>query len=1420
MLNRSDIRKKGEKIYIKIDEPLLIQSKDINSLTNEGIKMVNEKLSSKPTLITKNELDSLGNDINLVGYNQLDEIVSNSDKSFSNRLLNWVEPYVIKGYTKTLFYTEVNSELKIGDKVFIISGNYDSDTYLKKNKYKKGKDGYKILFIDKCKVVLDIDYTGVNPFKTNSCDDFIRVYYIKDNNSFLQINREITTRDNSIKNKFHNNNTIAYIDNNYTSLTDWGINGGISGTPGFFVRNSSRNWINITSNVLNNTIPKHPTYYNNNRIKIMNDSFIHSGVLFKKGFVYKYVNNKWIIDDEYNIPIITKSNFRNGNFEGEWNSGLYGHYKFPITWHGDNSVWNTGVMVNTDWVKGDINSKHSTLNSYFSSFDENGLPHQKVNLPNNNNRGYNFFYDSNLNKSIIENGSFYNISFNNNYATYSVVENEVLNINSNFSNKINKSFLYDCTINNSYLLNDVEISKSRLNNSKIENSKSINSYFNNSVFKRSNFNSDSIIKILDYDELSASEYFGSLSATFSYKLDHKVFKFYISEDSYKRLSIGSTFYLKDIKINNKLNDVIDFFDRRYIICSWTEYTEEDFKSSILGKRGYNYSAFISTPKENSYLYESQGNSSTYITKTTNPNNKNLYSIDIWVSRYDISNVLGDDLNVFNSDNIIDISKAYVIDSDFRSGLFIESNWNSGHHIESNKDNIINLKTTTDGHYDIHISNGHLIVDTSYTLLNNETKPLNIGDIIFLDSINLIDNGDIYNLPDTYKIINISGSELELEEVGTYIIPTLPLTGIFKTDKAENRYGHLKLTNFKNSNIKSGLFKRSYFNNSKIKNDGYDISDINFGNISNIKKLVISDSIFSNNNNKLEEALYINSFFVNGNDEFNGGIIYDSIWNNLNFNSGLFKNSRWINGKFLDGIFYDSRSFNSNSSNIILDHTYENVDSYYRYITYDVTNTTNIGMKNNRKSWINGEFVNGKFIKSDWENGIFSNGEFYNSKWYNGTFNNGKIGDTKLSSSDTIFYNGTINYAIVNNADLISSDTSFNKNVSKNINWNDGVFNNGNFGTNENQVAINKSTWYKGKFNNGNFISNARWIDGTFNNGKFLTHYGWTHSNSSNKSDYSWEYGEFNGGDFGNGSGQSNSTWYNGEFNGGTFKGRVWNNGLFSYGDFEGSGLTAVGGLKCSNADEFTDSFTSSYWGKWRNGVVSRIKDKFLTDVEVHTKTVKAKELEKIIIDKRRAVFKNALWENGTFSHYNGDFINSVWLDGTFDRGNFNKSSFNPYVKRNGASQSFNLNDSCHWRHGILDDSEFYISKWSNGDFMYGTATGMIWENGIAHYMNAYNVFWEDGLWKNGNWHGSYFTFSGIVDDNYYLQIYRRGFEWSGEQNIHIWNVFEDPYKNENILDKDADTVKYSGTGWVAPGGLIPVSPGGTTPVTPGGGLTG
>jgi hypothetical protein len=465
------------------------------------------------------------------------------------------------------------------------------------------------------------------------------------------------------------------------------------------------------------------------------------------------------------------------------------------------------------------------------------------------------------------------------------------------------------------------------------------------------------------------------------------------------------------------------------------------------------------------------------------------------------------------------------------------------------------------------------------------------------------------------------------------------------------------------------------------------------------------------------------------------------------------------------------------------------------------------ISNDRYSWENGTFIKGDFYKSDWENGEFKNGKFYNSKWYNGTFSNGLIGDALTPYTETKFYNGTINYTIVNNSTIYAIDTSYLGLSTSTITWKNGIFNSGIFGSDLNQyTASHTATWENGVFTGGEFMTNGKWKNGIFNGGKFTSGFGWNYSPDFNsistvQSEYGWEDGEFNGGEFGVADTGTNSTWYTGEFNGGKFKGRVWNDGVFTSGEFLGSSTySAVGGydltsMTSSNSINFVDSYSQSFYGLWNNGYVTNVKDDFIKNKKIFTEIKRAVELK---IPKKTTTFKNMLWFSGTFSHPNGEFNNSIWLDGVFNRGKFKTSSFNPYVKRSG-SLSFNLNDdlqtgdgTCVWNNGIFDNSDFYMSQWKNGNLLSGTAFGMVWRNGVSNYMNAYNIFWENGTWRNGNWYGSYYQFDGTVTNDFAKQILFRGMSWSGTASCHVWNVFRGSSSTDNtIVSAIAATPSYT-----------------------------
>ena len=215
------------------------------SVTINTNKLLKNKLknlvSIKPRLIDYSFYSSLGFDSNIVGFDATLSQLDETDKPMSPRLLNWVEPYIISGVRKTLFYTEVNSGLKVGDRIFIINGNYDSDLLIKEDKYKRGRDGYKVLFVDNCRIVLDYDYTGVLPWIEEDLDNFVKVHYVETRSDFESVNRQLTTRGDTLDYKFNFYQTnFIYTNNIFSANTgpEWGVNGGIT-QSGFHVRDDN-----------------------------------------------------------------------------------------------------------------------------------------------------------------------------------------------------------------------------------------------------------------------------------------------------------------------------------------------------------------------------------------------------------------------------------------------------------------------------------------------------------------------------------------------------------------------------------------------------------------------------------------------------------------------------------------------------------------------------------------------------------------------------------------------------------------------------------------------------------------------------------------------------------------------------------------------------------------------------------------------------------------------------------------------------------------------------------------------------------------------------------------------------------------------------------------------------------------------------
>lgn len=1250
-------------------------------------------------------------------------------KLYSSELLNYVEPELVGGFFKTAFYSKVNTNFNVGDRVFIINGNYESGNLITTDKYKKGRDGYKVISIDRCRIVLDIDFTGILPYNQFDIDTLIKVHYISTQREFDYINRVLiepsyaTSADYKIE---IGHTSLIYAAGPFTGgSTDGSIVWTGITSSGFWLRVSGV-WTDVTTEILNNTLyfsGPTPFFSNtvNGKLMILGDSFEHNGKLYQEKVIYEYVNGEWVVDESYQPAIISKLNFRDGNFKGVWNDGIYGTYDKKINWDGTQSTWNSGVLLYSYWNGGQMQSKSSpTEQSYYSDIDQFGLPVQTTDFSNNRGFGYNFALDSIILGGSISNGNFINVNVGSASSIYSALDIH-LGLSQSFAVTLMGGSYKYCDIDFTDITSS-SIVNSRVVNNKVSNSKITNSQVSESAFVSSQYKSDSAIKILAYNK----EYYKNpgLTSSIATPSDSKtVHKFYISDNDYFKLKAMESFYLKGIKVNKssvQVNSVMNYFDRRFIFDHFMDNEDPTISSDV------SILCQTRTKDENYWISSIVTTSPGLETTTYSVNSIALPSIDIIFTRLQNTD-----------DYTIDITDGYIMDSDFYSGIFENSTWESGNHFNI-RDYLI--QRISGNYLDMSLSGTFPNFQLEIQLANTASVTFDIvkpNEIIYLDAIDYDLGYQNFNVSGRYKVVSITPLRRIL--VSEYLVGTessrlnavgMAIGGTFSTLNLTPNYNAISKLDINKSIIKAGVFSGNYFRNSNIASDTMDLNDSNLIK-SNIDQLKIVNFIFRNNNNTVNSGFIYNSFWNNG--TWNNGIINESIWYGGTFSNGIFKFSGWKGGIFQNGLFTTNN---------------DNASTGGRSVVYSYNNEYYL--------WEDGTFNNGQFYNSNWYDGIFNNGKFYKSLWYDGNWQNGTLGDKNLSNTDTWFIGGSWSNGVVENA-IVGSTIS-------NVDWYDGTFNNGVF----TGGATSQGTWNTGIFNGGDFSGYAKWKNGEFNGGKFLSIYGATLSTTTASSNFSWENGKFNGGVFGNALVATNSTWFDGEFNGGIFQGMLWNNGVFYNGIFYGSGTYSVR----SEEQSYYNSFSASnHYGLWRNGWVVDNKDTIIKDKKIFS-IIQRKSDEKR--PQPQVEMNNILWVGGTFSHKGGTIKSSMWTDGAFVNGTFYSSTFNPWVsltssisgtKANKTIQyiqyvsptfsgttvstsqisqpEFNYNTaSCVWYNGIFDSGDFYYSDWYNGTFKNGTMSGAIWHDGVWKYGDAQNIYWMDGTWKNGNWYGS----NIIIDD--------------------------------------------------------------------------
>lgn len=1310
---------------------------------------------------------------------------------YTTKLLNWVEPIEIAGKQKTVFYSELNNNFNIGDRVYILNGNYDTDEFIKINKYSRYTDGYRVLGRDGTRIILDIDYTGISPYNQSGKDDFIRVHHIRTQREFDYINSiKIALNPMSVIDDFGSTrqvNQFSGVDSKFTgqkiqlgslttnltavlytntiiyatrafasSANNHNQNSGVP-TSGFYIKTGTT-WVNINTEFYSGRIKNAiGNYQQNSKIYIVGEDFENNNLYFRQRNAYEFINGTWTIDIKSKQPFISKLNFRHGKFSGKHNDGIFGTSKVRNKWI--SAEWNSGAMINSEWYSGSMNSKSTTgEKTIYSVLATTGSrPTETIDFTNNKGFGYNYIEDTNFISGSIFNGNFNNCNIG--YPSTFSATNNYFGSNVEFGTKINGKFEL-CNID-SVTSNFSTVINCNINNSNLKESTIINSQLINTTADNSTVSDKNSIKILAADLWSRELVTG---------IPIGILKLYISDIDLDRLEFSNSFYIyrtnKEYFLNSLDEDkkILLPYETKYILDLYFDSESEDVISVSLKTKNDNKLKTTALLQQNSF--RDQISRGLY----------NMASIDIEATKFSFFIENGREvqdqdyvLTPINTRNVNTFFKDVDIsNSDFKSGYLNNSLWQNSanlnyyHHRIKKSGSNLNIFPYTNTIIKVYIE-----LNPYNRNITFKGEDLSVGDLVWLNSITqTLPSGQKISLNGRYKVLQIntlpSEKEILIEsQEGQSFSPG----GFFRVDDAEySNYASINKFRINNSTINKGFFKRTSITNSKFINVDFNTQDRDLTQ-SNIKQLKLINIIFKDTNNIINSGLLYKSHFIN--DTWNNGMVFNSIWNKGIFKDGLFNNSYWQDGIFNGGNFINSRELIQTTQDY-------NSEPVYR-------------------NWLDGTFNSGEFSNSYWMKGTFNNGKLYNSEWFSGVWNNGILGSnnlsynltkmgvsapTALSTQSTIWNNGVVENALIGGEGV--------------VNWYGGKFLNGEMTDNP---SISSSTiWYDGDFLGGKITGYVSWKNGNFYKGKFASILGWDQHNPIVAlpppiGSWGWENGKFYGGEFGNGTTQSNSVWFNGEFKGGIFMGRYWNNGVFSKGEFRGSLTSSIySSPKSPNSEQqavqqFND-FISPYYGFWRNGIVSDTPNKF---TELQTLSLDVKRKSDTRTENNTVLFRNTLWGNGTFSHKNATIQSSIWLNGNFFDGTFDSSIFNAFVHRTGQTEP-SFSTSSVWHNGTFDSTvgtgSFYYSEWKKGVFQKGYMSGAIWRDGIWNYGTAENIYWENGLWRNGNWNGSPFNLSNL--SNFRIPT-QNGYEVVGRAKDLILNVRRNIYSDQLHLNNVVTT---------------------------------
>jgi hypothetical protein len=1311
---------------------------------------------------------------------------------YSSKILNFIEPIEINGILKTVFYTEVNTNVNIGDRVYILNGSYDSNQNIGRNKYARFSDGYRVLAVEGCRVALDIDYVGTLPYKDFTTKDFIYIHHIQTQNEFdyinslkIPINGELPLKSIFSGNIGDNgtlligSQNIIYVSTPFVGSDDPQTkNVGIPSqdfTPGFYVRVDDQiknEWINVTQQFVSNNITQNSNFSLSGNIFVVGENFIYDGQEFLESGIYRYNNFGWEFDTLYYQAYLSKVNFRSGTFRGTFNDGVFGTYLKRNVW--SRSEWNSGVFVNSVWKDGTMNSKHKidelSYNCVVKIVGSISQVLQSIDLTNNKGFGYNFIEDSTFETFIINNGSFKNCNLISSDPNNNAIDN-YYNSTNKFTNLINGGRFEMCDISQvnssgGYFLNSSVV------NSNLLRSRLVSSESADTTLDGGFWSSEGGVKIVGADIWSYDENQNTILGS-TQSIIKGTLKLFISETDYFKLSQGDTFFISKIskdKIINLLTDDQKIYfplENKFIIDNYFDYTldkntKRNLQVSLKSSNDNKFKTYVvpSPTVVPNYVDVLDGDNLEFWYKL--PPYTNNETVPSYRGQYDITYddsvgyYLGD--FVFDKDtinpNIFNFYLYWPIDRLNSSGRARNINEakdfaNRGQGIE------VDANGFTDW---IFVGTYSGVWASSSSYVGNyveEVQPPNYSPRYATGSVIGTDQ-DIINSDNFWIFVGTGDGIVPITNKSRQVLVSVDyLSANFVTSSNYN---------LPSIDITSELFGWYYDQNgTDIYTRSYIFNPITIHNVND----VLSNNVLGNGDFK--SGVAINSTWQSGdNTNYDNAEIIPtnftqlggrSVPNNYTIFLDTVQGGRRIlriptNGKKYSTYDFDGYDFKPgdfvwvNALDYVVNNNIYNVDGRYR-VNKILSNEISL-ISNEINDPLSGLNTGGVFRTPIARfNRYFSINKFFvkNTKVISGKF-------TKTLFEDCLFENDFFEKYVYPSRNITNTERIRLVNILFNRNNNtiksgivykshfvDGVFDGATFydsfwlGNNFTDGLFKYSVWTNGNFNGGKFVDSK--------DPKFFT-FDYDYSSNTRL----WQDGSFNNGEF------FNSLWVRGIFNNGKFyksdwTGGTWNNGI-------------LGSINLKS-NETTLSFygpTTSFGATftvWNNGVVENA----IVGGDGYLDWYNGKMLGGLFTSNGRGRNVQSVWHNGEF--YGSSFTKQAW----WKNGKFFSGKFQSEIGWTAVSFTTFSNDS--YNYGWVN-GEFYA-----GEFGLGTASGpnSTWFNGTFYDGTFVGKFWRNGLFIDGNFNGN-FVNKGEVSEN--LLNYRDNFYgmWqNGQVNDTLYDVKKD-----------------------------------------------